>query len=555
MDGPVVLSVEVNGQAFPMQAPACMLRTASGAHTVMELEGIVAPQGHRMLYQVVPGSGITVAYDDGEKILLEGLIEHADVREGRDGEDALATVSIRAASYSILLDRQEMERAFQDTGMSCGEIAEIVLAPYPDHGVILGEDMQGKRSGRLAVQYGETDWAFLSRIASWYGQPMFPSNRTKGPKVYMGAVWSSRQYVLAEDEEDEVERADQCAFRFCTERTDMELMGIGEQIVYKGMVFYIKEAAIDIRDYGIRHCYLFCRKEGFYVPPVTDHGIKGLSLAGTVRDVSGSLVQVDLDIDASPGNDCWYALATFYSMFYCMPEKGDRVFLHFPQEQEGSAFVLNAVRTVRQDGEDAQGEDDEGQARREPVSGQEGQGVVGTRTVQRTVDITPYIDALAAPEGGSLIDVEVGSGDGTERSLRSMADLAMAGYGAGKDASPVMEGEDPSHMSGYGFACLSGDSRIKTLSTPDGKKIVLNDADGSVTVYLDSATYVRMSGTSVQVRSGGNITLWSDQDISIDAGGSVHIGAEEGLELRCKGSILEMVPERVELRGNDIKLV
>lgn len=565
MEESVVLSILINQENLPVLNPTCKIVKKSNAHTELELNGMIPPAGQSLASRIIPGSDIIVLREGEETALLDGIIIDAQIKIEGSGVETLVEVSITARSYSWLLDRKKKERAFQNSNESYQSVAETVLAPYSDSKVILTESITGKKLEHLLVQYYETDWQFLTRLASWQNQPLSVNNKSAGVKIYLGALFSSRRYVIQENEEDEIEQillsarkehAGLYAFRFSTERTDMEALEVGDRIGYKGIDFFVKEAEITIENHEIWHRYLFCPKEEFFVPLMQNTYITGLSLAGSVKKVLGSQVQVDLDIDAAVGNDRWYAYATFYSMFYCMPEIGDRVFLYFPEAYEDSAFVLNSVRSSKQGGDNTKKE----------TAGRN--GIANTATNENStpalanegqkemqiVDLTPYIDALASPEGGELIDLSVSYSDGTKFSLSDLAEAAKKGSSAANIVEKQECRIETIDTKNFEFENLMRNENAKVLSTPDGKMIVLDDASGHVGIFQSESTYIILKGSSIIVHTGGNITLEAEGDIRLDAKKSVNIKATEELKFTCMDSAMDILQEEIKISGNDIKI-
>ena len=69
-------------------------------------------------------------------------------------------------SGSVLLDTRPRCRSFQNPNMTWGQILETVIQEYP-HGTLLKNCVDYDKSiGRPIIQYQETDWEFLNRIAS-----------------------------------------------------------------------------------------------------------------------------------------------------------------------------------------------------------------------------------------------------------------------------------------------------------------------------------------------------------------------------------------------------
>ena len=92
-------------------------------------------------------------------------------------------VEITAISKSVLLDRIPRYRSFQDPTLTYLAIAEEINGNYGTNDgkiVNVGEDMQAVP--RMTIQYNETDWEYLKRIASYIGQPIIAYS----DKVFVG---------------------------------------------------------------------------------------------------------------------------------------------------------------------------------------------------------------------------------------------------------------------------------------------------------------------------------------------------------------------------------
>lgn len=84
-------------------------------------------------------------------------------------------VEITCISKSVLLDRIPRYRSFQDSALTYSAIAEEINKNYGANGekiISVGEDM--KEVPRMTIQYNETDWEYLKRLASYTGQPIIP---------------------------------------------------------------------------------------------------------------------------------------------------------------------------------------------------------------------------------------------------------------------------------------------------------------------------------------------------------------------------------------------
>lgn len=277
MNDAVVLNIKADQQELKLQNPRMKLAKKSGEHSRMELKGVVLPDCQADVQRIVPGSDLQVFCMGQEKIIFRGIVVYVDISMETGTSDPLNEIHIKAMSYSCQLDRERKNRAFQNTGELYQNVCNLLLKDYPDAGVIMGPETDGKALGTLAVQYYETDWEFLSRLAARLNQPLFVDSSLKGPKLFFGTVWGGTCHNITGPEESEVEeihilgRKD-CpgldAFCWETSRADQKALETGDMIRYKQVVFYIREAEISVENHTVLHRYTFCGKDGFLYLPI-----------------------------------------------------------------------------------------------------------------------------------------------------------------------------------------------------------------------------------------------------------------------------------------------
>ena len=87
-------------------------------------------------------------------------------------------------SGTILLDQKKSDRVFQKKVQTYMGIASTVTADTEHSACILpGSDM---RTGGTLIQYQETDWRFLKRMAPQLGLPLVPDTSYYYPRFYLG---------------------------------------------------------------------------------------------------------------------------------------------------------------------------------------------------------------------------------------------------------------------------------------------------------------------------------------------------------------------------------
>ena len=112
--------------------------------------------------------------------LFSGYPEKVEIKEERGYRIA----DIQAVSGTILLDQKKSNRVFQKKVQTYMGIASAVTADTEHSACILpGSDMQ---TGGTLIQYQETDWNFLKRMASQLGLPLVPDISYYYPRFYLG---------------------------------------------------------------------------------------------------------------------------------------------------------------------------------------------------------------------------------------------------------------------------------------------------------------------------------------------------------------------------------
>ena len=83
------------------------------------------------------------------------------------------------------MDLAKKDRSWQDTGMSYGALFRQVAA-LAGAGVLYPSYLDSRPLGIPRVQYQETDWEFLKRMAGHFGLPLYPEPTGGGARVSVG---------------------------------------------------------------------------------------------------------------------------------------------------------------------------------------------------------------------------------------------------------------------------------------------------------------------------------------------------------------------------------
>ena len=178
------IKIEIDGQQILWRDMTLKIDSRIGEHTVGKIKYIASLQQISIYdaaidkdedIKIIISGRSNISNENGtsnDKIFLNGIIDDIKLSEIKTGS---LVVEITCISKSVLLDRIPRYRSFQDSSLTYSAIAEEINKNYGANGekiISVGEDM--KEVPRMTIQYNETDWEYLKRLASYTGQPVMP---------------------------------------------------------------------------------------------------------------------------------------------------------------------------------------------------------------------------------------------------------------------------------------------------------------------------------------------------------------------------------------------
>lgn len=299
--------------------------------------------------------------------LFHGLVEDIRVRTVRD----IFYLEVEAISHTYQLDLERKSRSFQNKAMSYGALIQTIAADYP--GMDVMDHVSGGASlGEFTMQYKETDWAFLRRLASRFQAGLFPATEFGTPKFHFGTPDSEAKgkmedfhYTIRKRMTDYRTLTNNGAagmnendFLTYEVETTKHVLDLGNSVHFKGKPMYVYEARTELKDGMVKHRYLLSPKKGLSQKPLFHRELIGASVQGKVIDVAKDTVKVHLDIDPSQNKSeaHWFPYASVYtaegnSGWHCMPELGDQVRVYFSGDKEADGIASSSVRMDTEEGE------------------------------------------------------------------------------------------------------------------------------------------------------------------------------------------------------------
>ena len=293
--------------------------------------------------------------ESGEHTIFSGLISAARTVH-RAG---VYTLEFEALSGTSVLDVQKKRRSFQNEKMTYEALIKAVLAPYPGADAIVLEG-GGKPIGEPIVQYDETDWEFLKRIASHSQTVVISDILEAKPRIHIGVPKlesielpidipytvsnNTLQYQRANATQQGLQ--DQDFFQYEIHSGHRYRIGNEAQFRKKQMVVSEVRAAMDKGQFI--YTYRLARRNGIRQNQIHNKKLVGISVDGKVLDVKESLVKLHLTMDKEQPKSTayWFPFTPpTGNVMYCMPQIGTNATLYFPNDAGGKAKVTGCVRT------------------------------------------------------------------------------------------------------------------------------------------------------------------------------------------------------------------
>jgi hypothetical protein len=285
---------------------------------------------------------------DKKNTIFYGFVRSLAISRKR----SVYTIELEAHSGTTTLDEKNKSRSFQDIETNFDGLVSDVAEDMQ----VLFHEGYGESIKTPAIQYKETDWAFLLRMASRLNIVLYPDIVT--PNLHFGlpdgekrelpnvaridSVKDLKGYVLAKASGAELHDMNFFAYHIRSK----EIFFIGDTVCVEGIPLRITTFFAELIDGDLIFEYTVAIEESVWretrLAP-----LKGLSLEGRVLEASGEMLKLHLDIDEAQEKEkaypYSYAPITGNPM-YCMPIVGTKARLYFPDGREENAFVQDCVR-------------------------------------------------------------------------------------------------------------------------------------------------------------------------------------------------------------------
>ncbi len=336
-------------------------RMVINEHGIVTISGVVPAEKTEEYHEIANSyKKVTITASDlnGESAtLIMGCLTKFSMQM----EHKVAYVTLEVKTGTCCMDSETHIRTFQDPSITYRDILDICNASYQNSATIMTEG-RGSAVPEFIVQYRETDWDFIRRLASWLHTVIVPDTQTGGTKYFFGLPkWEKRQfpftdtYKIGRDMEEYAEKRagglslseSDCNYYVAESR---EIIMLGACVDFSGKELYVYKIESEMKSNELIHRYYLKSAKGLMCGCMYNQRATGISLYGNVTKVKEDKVQVRLleDENKKESGFKWFPFSTVYSSadgtgWYCMPEPGDTVRLCFPSPDAKDAYVSSAV--------------------------------------------------------------------------------------------------------------------------------------------------------------------------------------------------------------------
>lgn len=338
-------------------------------HAKLNVSGIIPNDDLDKYVEIAnENSYIKVSVKDDEnniKDLFQGMVTNIGIRAIND----VRNLEIEALSNTFAMDIERKSRSFQGENLTYTDIFNAVNSAYGDIQLV-DNSSNGQTIEKIIVQFNETDWEFMKRLASHFNVKVLSECILPGIKYTIGRAEGTNEYNLEEFNYSINKGLKEYQVKLSNnnyELDDMNLityevrtttiLDLYNTIKFKDRTLYVYKCEEFVEE-GILYCrYVLRDEKGMRIRRICNDKIAGMSLNAKILACQQDVVKLSLEIDGYPSGDdntVWLPYSTVFSSpdgtgWYCMPEVGDAIRLYFPDNEERNSYAISSVNLKSRD--------------------------------------------------------------------------------------------------------------------------------------------------------------------------------------------------------------
>lgn len=337
----------------------CNMVNKPGEHPVIEIQGEISKEYSvsdiikRLQNQLIK---VKNRASSGEYVTIFcGYIDEVEVNESY--EDSY-NVMIKLISSSCKVDHKKYYRSYQDVQKNHKDIILQVANDLTSANVQC-DFHKDKPIGMPLIQYYETNWEFMKRVASECNEAILVDERSEILRIVIGAkkkaskgtIKSSRYSMGVSDsyfkKKAFANNIDKFNFSYVEVETK-DIYSVGDTVTFDGHTYLICEKRSRLDGTELLFKYILASEEYLYQKEYNNLLLAGCTILGTVEKTSNETLELNLELQDENNNSTKYPyewVPETGNLMYCMPKVGTKVSLYFASASEKSAKAINCIRT------------------------------------------------------------------------------------------------------------------------------------------------------------------------------------------------------------------
>lgn len=309
---------------------------------------------------------VSVKDDKGNiKDLFQGMVTNIGISAIND----VRNLEIEALSNTFAMDIERKSRSFQGENLTYTDIFNTVNSSYGDIQIV-DNSSKGQVIEKIIVQWNETDWEFMKRLASHFNVKILAECILPGIKYTIGRSEYSNEYNLEEfnysinkglkeyqvkSSNNNYELDDMNLITYEVKTTT--ILNLYNTIIFNDRTLYVYKCEEFVEEGILYSRYILRDEKGMKIRRICNDKIAGMSLNSKILACKQDVIKLSLEIDGYPSGDdntVWLPYSTIFSSpdgtgWYCMPEVGDAIRLYFPDNEERNSYAISSVNLKSRD--------------------------------------------------------------------------------------------------------------------------------------------------------------------------------------------------------------
>lgn len=340
-------SIKIKGSYPIKQLNGMQIVQEINNHFTLHLSGILPErEAENFIHTVCQKDTIEVTIqEDSEIVIFSGVPTAINVKSVH----GINYIDLDFKSCTYDMDVTHYSRSFQDKKMTFDQLIKFIIKGYED-GDFINKGASEKAIEKIRVQYKETDWDFLKRMASSEGTILVPDIAVPKLRFWFGMPQSKKTIETSTEGYFSLKQKSATTDEtegFCYEVELQEYLNIGDTVIVNKIPFVVTKTLIQMKNGILLFTYRLQNSDSIKIKPIVNKRLQGISLPGKVIAVARNQLKVHLNID--PKQDVekayWFPYsAEANNVWYNMPHKGTNINIYFPGTEAALAMAMTSTR-------------------------------------------------------------------------------------------------------------------------------------------------------------------------------------------------------------------